>query len=70
MPYCLFAVKGFGQLELLGEFAAFAPASARAKALRAEPGAPVVKLMFGETQLAAEDALLQPRARAATGDDD
>ena len=70
MPYFLFAVKGFGQLEKLGEFEAFRDASAQAKVLRAAPDAPFVKLMFGETQLAAEDALLQVRERTVTGDDD
>lgn len=69
MPYYLFAVKGFGQLEKLDECAVFRDASQRAKALRAQPGAPMVKLMFGENQLAAEDALLQVRDAPPTGDD-
>ena len=70
MPYYLFAVKGFGQLETLGEFDAFREASAQAKALRAAPDAPFVKLMFGANREAAEDALLQLRERQPTGDDD
>jgi hypothetical protein len=69
MPYYLFAVKGFGQLVKLGEFEGFREASQRAKVLRAEPDAPFIKLMFGENQLAAEDALLQAREPAPPGDD-
>jgi hypothetical protein len=69
LPYYLFAVKGFGQLELLGEFAVFREASARAKLLRAQPGSPTIKVMFGENQLAAEDALLQVRDPAPPGEE-
>jgi hypothetical protein len=69
MPYFLFAVKGFGQLEKLGEFTAFREASVQAKALRAEPGAPVIKVIFGADQITAEDTLLQIRAPQPQGDD-
>lgn len=69
MPYYVFAIKGFGQLDKLGECHAFREASALAKALRAQPDAPRIKVMFGETQLAAEDALLQLREPAPPGDD-
>ena len=72
MPYYVFAIKPFGQLDKLGEHEVFKAASAQAKALRAgqPPDAPRIKVMFGETQLAAEDQLLQRRERLSTGDDD
>lgn len=72
MPYYVFAIKPFGQLDKLGEHEAFKAASAQAKALRAAQAAPGprIKVMFGETQLAAEDQLLQERGRELTGDDD
>lgn len=72
MPYYLFAIKPFGQLELLGTHDAFKAASAQAKALRAEqgPDAPRIKVMFGTTQLEAEDQLCQLRERQNLGDDD
>ena len=46
MPYYVFAVKPFAQLERLAEFTAFKDASAHAKALRAAqpPGAVVLGL--------------------------
>ena len=72
MPYYLFAVKPMAQLELLAEFDAFAEASARAKALRSvlPSGSNVrIKVMFAETQLAAEDLLLQVRDPGPSGDD-
>ncbi len=49
----------------------FKDASAQAKTLRAaQPaGAPRIKVMFGETQLAAEDQLLQLREAGPTGDE-
>jgi hypothetical protein len=71
MPYYVFAIKPFGQLDKLGEHAAFKPASLQAKALRAaQPsGALRIKVMFGETQLAAEDQLLQLREAGPSGDE-
>ncbi len=71
MPYFVFAIKPFGQLDKLAEFDAFKEASIHAKALRATrpDGAPRIKIMFGETQLAAEDQLLQLRVPGPTGDD-
>jgi hypothetical protein len=42
MPYFVFSVKPFGQIEKLAEFGTFAQASAHAKALRAQlPGSGV-----------------------------
>lgn len=72
MPYYVFAIKPFGQLDKLGEFDAFMDASVQAKSLRAAQGAeggPRIKVMFGETQLQAEDLLLQPREAQAAGDE-
>lgn len=72
MPYYLFSIKPFGQLQLLATHDAFKPASAQAKALRAGqgPDAPRIKVMFGQTQLEAEDQLLQLRERLTLGDDE
>jgi hypothetical protein len=71
MPYYVFAIRPFGQLDKLGEHEAFKAASAQAKTLRAaQPsGAPRIKVMFGENQLAAEDQLLQLREAGPSGDD-
>lgn len=73
MPYFVFAVRGFGMLDKLAEFASFREASQHAKQLRSEraadPAAPRIKLIFGETQTAAEDALLQVREPGPSGDD-
>lgn len=104
MPYYVYAVRPFAQLERLGEHAAFRDASAMAKALRAEraeraeraaqaaqasqaeraghageaggtDGSPgtaaaneVIRVMFAETALAAEDLLLQVREAPPPGD--
>ena len=72
MPYYVYAVKPFAQLEKLAQFDAFKEASAHAKALRAGQGqdSPRIKLMFAETELGAEDLLSQVRTRERTGDDD
>lgn len=71
MPYFVFAIKPFGQLDKLGEHEVFKDASTQAKTLRAAqpPDAPRIKVMFGETQLAAEDQLLQLREAGPSGDD-
>jgi hypothetical protein len=64
MPYYVYAVRPFAQLERLGEHAVFRDASAQAKALRATltaGEAARIKVMFAETALAAEDLLLQIR---------
>lgn len=72
MPYFVFSVQGFGQLQLLGTHEAFKPASLQAKALRADPAhqGAAIKVMFGNHQLEAEDQLLQQRERTPQGDDD
>lgn len=64
MPYYVYAVRPYAQLQQLAEFAAFAPASAQAKQLRAslpaEPGLRI-RVMYADNALAAEDLLLQLR---------
>lgn len=72
MPYYLYAVRPFAQLDKLGEFDAFAQASAQAKTLRtAQPreSAARIRIMFADTALAAEDLLLQVRDASPAGDD-
>jgi len=75
MPYFVYKVTPFPfkQLELLGQFDAFKPASAHAKELRnaAAPDAKsTIKVMFGENQLQAEDILNQEREpQPMTGED-
>ncbi len=71
MPYFVFHVKPFAQIEKLAEFAAFREAASHAKALRAaQPGAPGrIKVMFADNQQLAEDLLCQVRDPGPTGDD-
>jgi hypothetical protein len=54
MPYYIYRVKPFAQLEKLAAFDAFAEASAQAKALRAAQSAETpgkIKVMFAEDEL-------------------
>ncbi|MBA4176892.1 MAG: hypothetical protein C0505_10090 [Leptothrix sp. (in: Bacteria)] len=72
MPYYVYAVKPFAQLELLAEFDAFKPASVHAKTLRGTPAAAEptrIKVMFAENPQAAEDLLLQVRVAGPSGDE-
>ncbi len=72
MPYYIYRVLPFAQLEKLGEFSIFKEASAQAKALRAaEAGATPgkVKVMFADNELQAEDLLCQIRDPGPSGDD-
>lgn len=71
MPYFVFRVKPFAQIEKLAEFAAFPEASGHAKALRANGGEAGgrIKLMFAENQTQAEDLLCQIRDPQPAGDD-
>ncbi len=67
MPYFIFRTYAFPlrRLELVAEEAVFREASARTKALRASADLPpgcVVKMVFAENQLHAEDLLNQVRA--------
>jgi dihydrodipicolinate synthase/N-acetylneuraminate lyase len=72
MPYFVFDIRAFAQFEKVAEFSSFKDASAHAKALRAarrESPDARIKVMFGETQQAAEDLLMQVREPGPTGDD-
>ena len=72
MPYYIFRVKPFMQLDKLSEFDNFKEASAQAKILRTtELPDPAIKIkvMFADTELQAEELLCQPRAAGPKGDD-
>lgn len=75
MPYFVFKVTTFPfkQFELAGQFDAFREASACAKDMRktmATDNKVMVKVMFGENQLQAEDVLNQEREpQPMTGED-
>lgn len=71
MPYFIFRVKPFAQLEKLAEFNAFADASRHAKALRVAqpPRDGQIKVMFAQEQIEAEDLLCQLRDARPDGDD-
>jgi len=72
MPYYIYLIKPFAQLEKLSEFQTFPEASKHVKGLRAEqtadsPGK--IKIMFAENELQAEDLLCQVRTPGPKGDD-
>ncbi|MEN6587085.1 MAG: hypothetical protein ABFE02_13685 [Sulfuricella sp.] len=75
MPYFVYKVTTFPfkQFELAAQFDAFKEASAHAKELRktvVSDDKVVVKVMFGENQLQAEDILNQEREpQPMTGED-
>ncbi len=72
MPYFVFSVQPFAQIEKLAEFAAFSEASVHAKSLRASKAlAPhaKIKVMFADNQELAEDLLCQTREAGPIGDD-
>lgn len=72
MPYFVYAVRPFGQLQALGEHAAFKEASNQAKALRVQPDADkaaAIRVMFAASATEAEDLLLQIRDPRPTGDE-
>jgi hypothetical protein len=72
MPYYVFRVRPYAQIEKLDEFDVFKEASARAKALRAaDSGTDVgkVKVMFADSQALAKDLLCQIRDPGPSGDD-
>jgi len=72
MPYYVYRVRPFAQLQCLAEFAQFAPASAHAKQLRAAQTTEAgerIRVMHAETALAAEDLLLQIREPGPSGDE-
>ena len=72
MPYFVYAVQPFAQLEQLGECPTFPEASRQARALRAAQ--PVlqnrrIRIVFADNALAAEDLLAQVREAPPDGDD-
>jgi len=72
MPYFVYAVQPFAQLEQLGESPSFPEASRQARALRAAQPAQAgrrIRIVFADTPLAAEDLLLQVREAPPEGDD-
>lgn len=72
MPYYVFQLMPFAQLERLAEFEAYADASARAKSLRVAlaAGSPArIRIMFAADPQSAEDLLLQVRAAGPAGDE-
>jgi hypothetical protein len=72
MPYYVFSVKPFGQLDKLAEFGGFKEASTHAKALRAAQGGAAdakVKVMFAENEDQAVELLCQVREPGPIGDD-
>ena len=72
MPYYVYAVRPFAQLEQLGQHAAYRDASAHAKALRSaqQADSPTrFRVMFAADALAAEDLLLAMRDPRPAEDD-
>jgi hypothetical protein len=72
MPYYIYLVKPFAQLEKLAAFDAFAEASGNAKSLRAAQNAGAqgkIKVIFAENELQAEDLLCQVRDAPPRGDE-
>jgi hypothetical protein len=72
MPYFIFAVRPFAQLEQLGQWPTYPDASREARVLRASepPGSNRrIRVIFAENALAAEDLLLQVRDAPPDGDD-
>jgi len=72
MPYYVYRLAPFSQLEKLAEFDAFKLASARAKALRIAPGAKAqdkIKVVFADSEQLAEDLLCQVREPGPLGDE-
>jgi len=72
MPYFVFSVRPYAQIEKLAEFDGFKQASAHAKSLRAKRAGAAdakVKVMFADTQQLAEDLLCQVREAGPGGDD-
>jgi hypothetical protein len=72
MPYFVFGVRPFAQIEKLAEFADFKQASTHAKALRAAQAMAVgvkIKVMFADNEQLAEELLSQVREPGPSGDD-
>lgn len=72
MPYYIYRIKPFSQLEKLSEFDSFKGASEQARALRAAQAADTpgrIKIMFADNELQAEELLCQVRTPEPRGDD-
>jgi hypothetical protein len=72
MPYFIYRIKPFAQLEQLGKFDNFSDASKQVKMLRQQldlPATDKVKVIFAEDPLQAEDLLCQVREAGPKGDD-
>jgi hypothetical protein len=72
MPYYIYRIKPFAQLEQLGKFDNFPDASKQVKMLRQQldlPATENVKVIFAEDPLQAEDLLCQVREAGPKGDD-
>ncbi|MDD2809622.1 hypothetical protein [Rhodoferax sp.] len=72
MPYYIYHVKPFGQLEQLRAFDTFSEASKQAKLLRLQlalPATDKVKVIFAENPSQAEELLCQVRVAGPKGDD-
>ncbi len=72
MPYYIYRVKPFAQLDQLSAHDSFAEASSQAKALRLQPDLPAtdkIKVIFADTPIQAEDLLCQVRTAGPKGDD-
>lgn len=71
MPYYIYRVKPFAQLEQLNAFETFPEASRQAKVLRLTPLAATekIKVIFADNPLHAEDLLCQVRTAGPIGDD-
>lgn len=72
MPYYIYRVRPFGQLDQLDEIEAFAAASSQAKTLRGAlpPDSPdKVKVIFAESAWQAEELLCQVREPGPPGEE-
>ncbi len=72
MPYYVYRLQAFTAPRKLAEFAAFKDASAQAKRLRGESGAPAgsrVKVVFADNEVQAEDLLCQTRDPGPAGEE-
>jgi hypothetical protein len=72
VPYYIYRVKPFAQLEKLSDFDNFKTASVHAKALRAQEAVDVadkIKIIFADNESQAEDLLCQIRTPGPKGDD-
>ena len=72
MPYYIYRIKPFAQIEQLGSFENFPDASKQAKKLRQQldlPATDRVKVIFADDPLQAENLLCQVRVAGPKGDD-